>query len=48
MSATYAYNVGLGLNFSGQEEERDGDVDMSGYPQEPNYVSYPQGILSLF
>jgi hypothetical protein len=43
MSTAYAYNVGLGLNFSGQEDEQNDDVQMEGYPQEPSYVSYSHG-----
>ena len=44
MSATYAYNVGLGLNFSGQDEGEQPDVEMAGYPQDSTYSSYSQGI----
>jgi len=43
MSTAYTYNVGLGLNFTGQEGDREGGIDMSGYPQESNYVSFSQG-----
>ena len=43
MSTTYAYNVGLGLNFSGPDDEREGDMGMSGYPQESNYDSFSPG-----
>jgi hypothetical protein len=46
MSATYAYNVGLGLNFSGQEEGDQPDVEMAGYPQDSTYTSYSQGITT--
>ena len=47
MSATYGYNVGLGLNFSGQEEGEQPDVEMAGYPQDSNYSSYSQGASTL-
>jgi hypothetical protein len=42
MSTAYAYNVGLGLSFSGQGDEHD-DVEMNGYPQE-SYISYSQRL----
>ena len=45
MSTTYAYNVGLGLNFSGQEGEQL-DVEMNAYPQDSSYTSYTQGTLA--
>jgi hypothetical protein len=44
MSTAYAFNVGLGLNFSGQEDEQNNDVDMSGYPQEGNHFNYNPGL----
>ena len=43
MSAVSSYNVGLGLNFSGQDDEQGLDVEMTGYPQEQYYSSYSQG-----
>lgn len=44
MSAVSAYNVGLGLNLSGQDEEQGIDVEANGYPHEQYYVSYSQGM----
>jgi hypothetical protein len=46
MSTAYAYNVGLGLSFSGQEDEQEGNVEMNGFTQEPAYTSYSQGLPS--
>ena len=46
MSTVYpAQPVGLGLSFSGQGDEQGYEVEMSGYPQEAQYASYPQGIF---
>jgi len=44
MSAVSSYNVGLGLNFSGQGDEQGIDTEMNRYPQEQYYASYAQGM----
>ena len=44
MSAVSAYNVGVGLNFTGQGDDHGIDVEMNGYPQEQYYSSYTQGM----
>jgi hypothetical protein len=44
MSAVSAYNVGIGLNFTGQGDEQGVDIAMNGYPQEQYYASYAQGM----
>jgi hypothetical protein len=48
MSAVSSYNVGLGLNFSGQGDEQGIDAEMNGYPQEQYYASYAQGMQLKF
>ena len=39
-----AYNVGLGLNLTGQDDEQAIDAETNGYPQEQYYVPYAQGM----
>jgi hypothetical protein len=40
MSAVSTFNVGLGLNFTGQSDEQ----GMNGYPHEQYYATYAQGM----
>ena len=44
MSAVSAFNVGLGLNFTGQSDEQGIDTGINGYPNEQYYAAYAQGM----
>lgn len=39
-----AYNVGLGVNLTGQDDEQAIDAETNRYPQEQYYAHYAQGM----